>query len=197
MFIGRERRLEDIADLGTGTTPSRSNPDYFGGSINWVLTAEVDNNEINATSETLTEKALADYALRVYPENTVLLAMYGQGQTRGKAAYLNCSAAVTQNCAAIITNAAEVLPKYLFYFLRSRYAEIRNQEYSGGGVPHLNLKIVSGIMVPVPSVEEQAAIVATIESEIAVLLKLEEQEKNIQSRIQSLIGSIWGRDAEE
>jgi type I restriction enzyme S subunit len=117
-----EKLLSDVADIGTGSTPSRSNPEYFGGDVNWVLTSEVDENEINETAETLTTKALKDYGLRIYPPDTILVAMYGQGATRGKAAFLRVPAAITQNCAGIVITHPDVLPRYVYYFLMCIYA---------------------------------------------------------------------------
>ena len=73
MFSGDEIALSDIADIGTGSTPSRENNDYFGGDINWVLTAEVDECEITSTAEMLTDKAIKDYGLKIYPEIRSLL----------------------------------------------------------------------------------------------------------------------------
>ncbi len=86
LFAGPETPLAEIAEIGTGSTPSRTNAAYFGGEVNWALTAEVDETEIFQTAETLTAQAVADYALRIYPPDTILVAMYGQGKTRGKAA---------------------------------------------------------------------------------------------------------------
>ena len=101
--------------------------------VNWVLTSEVDENEITSTAETLTKEAIKDYGLRIYPADTILAAMYGQGATRGKSTLLRVPAAITQNCGGIVINRAGVLPRYVFYFLRSIYEAIRGQEYSGGG----------------------------------------------------------------
>jgi len=168
-FHGTEHRLTDLATIGTGSTPSRSNPEYFGGGIKWVLTTEIAENEIFDTSETLTDQAVMEFNLKIYPPGTVLLAMYGQGQTRGRTAILRCPAAITQNCAAIMPDTTRVLPEYLYFNLQSRYEEIRSQEYSGGGVPHLNAKIISQIMVPVPSLDEQQKIIARILEERGAL----------------------------
>jgi type I restriction enzyme S subunit len=183
--------LSDIADIGTGSTPARENLDYFGGDINWVLTAEVDECEIISTAETLTEKAIKDYGLKIYPIDTILIAMYGQGKTRGKAALLKCESAITQNCAAIIIRSDDAVPKYVYYFLRSMYETIRGQEYSGAGVPHLNLKIIGNIRIPLPSIEEQKAIVAEIDRKIFALEELKKLSVETATLITQAITKIW------
>jgi type I restriction-modification system DNA methylase subunit/restriction endonuclease S subunit len=190
-FSGTEVKLSDIADIGTGSTPARENEDYFSGDINWVLTAEVGECEITSTAETLTEKAIKDYGLKIYPVDSILVAMFGQGKTRGKAALLKCEAAITQNCAAIVVRREDVIPKYVYYFLRAMYETIRGQEYSGAGVPHLNLKIVGDIRVPLPSKDEQESLVADIDRRIIVVEGLKAMAAVAAERIQQTITTIW------
>jgi restriction endonuclease S subunit len=191
MFTGDEIALSDIADIGTGSTPSRENNAYFGGDINWVLTAEVDECEINSTTETLTDKAIKDYGLKIYPENTILVAMYGQGKTRGKSAFLKCKSAITQNCAGIVIRRDDVLPKYIYYYLRSIYEIIRGQEYSGAGVPHLNLKIIGSIRIPIPSKNTQGFIVSMIDGQIATLEGLRAIKTDAEARIKQIVDNVW------
>jgi type I restriction enzyme S subunit len=159
--------------------------------VNWVLTSEVDENEITSTAETLTREAIKDYGLRIYPPDTILVAMYGQGATRGKAALLRVPAAITQNCAGIVIEHPDVLPRYVYYFLRSIYELIRGQEYSGGGVPHLNLSIVANVRVPIPSPEEQQRIIAELDAKLALLAGLRSLHNKAESDIQQILNRIW------
>lgn len=191
LFSGTELVLSDISDIGTGSTPSRSNPDYFGGEVNWVLTAEVSECDINKTAETLTEQAIKDYRLQIYPADTILVAMYGQGATRGKAAFLNVPAAITQNCAGIVITREDVLPRYVYYYLRSIYEAIRGQEYSGGGVPHLNLSIIANIRVPIPSLEQQQAVVVELGSKNNLLADLRKLKEESEAAAAKALARIW------
>lgn len=191
LFSGRPVRLGDIADIGTGTTPPRNEPKYFNGTVPWVLTAEVDECEILDTKEKLTEEAIRDCGLRLYPKETVLLAMYGQGKTRGKSAFLQCPAAITQNCAGIVITSEEVVPKYVFYFLRAIYEEIRSQDYSGGGVPHLNLGIIADIRVPIPAREEQEAVVSRLDRDMETLDGLRRMSEEAKAISGDLLNRIW------
>jgi len=180
-----------IEDIGTGSTPSRTNSAYFGGDVNWVLTSEVDENEISTTAETLTREAIKDYGLRIYPPDTILVAMYGQGATRGKAALLRIPAAITQNCAGIVISRSDVLPRYVYYFIRSIYEIIRGQEYSGGGVPHLNLSIVANVRVPIPSIEEQQRTIVEFDAKMKLLAELRSLKDEAQHSIQQTLNCIW------
>jgi hypothetical protein len=191
LFTGTESPLSEIADTGTGSTPSRTNPAYFGGDVNWVLTCEVLENDIRATAETLTKEAFKDYVLRIYPPDTILVAMYGQGATRGKAALLRVPAAITQNCAGIVINRSDVLRRYVYYFLRSMYEVIRGQEYTGGGVPHLNLTIVSNFRVPIPSLGEQRRVISELDTKMKLLDDLRELKHEAKRSIEETLNRIW------
>lgn len=74
-------------------------------------------NEIFETSEKLSDNVIEDFGLRVYPKNTILIAMYGQGKTRGQSAYLQIPASITQNCGAIVVDEEKAVPKYVWYYL--------------------------------------------------------------------------------
>lgn len=190
-FSGNEQQLSTVAEIGTGSTPSRTNLGYFGGDIHWALTAEVNECDIEQTAETLTDAAIRDYGLRIYPPDTILVAMYGQGATRGKAAYLRVPAAITQNCAGIVITRPDVLSRYVYYYLRSMYEEIRGQEYSGGGVPHLNLSIIANLRVPIPSLEEQRAVIAELDRQMKLLTDLRGLKADAESKARNILDQIW------
>jgi type I restriction enzyme S subunit len=117
--------------------------------------------------------------------------MYGQGATRGKAALLRVPAAITQNCAGIVIRRPDVLPRYVYYFLRSIYEVIRGQEYSGGGVPHLNLSIIANLRVPIPSPGEQQRVVAELDATMSLLAGLRTLGDEAQRDIEHTLQSIW------
>jgi type I restriction enzyme M protein len=190
-FSGSEQSLREIAEIGTGSTPSRTNLTYFGGDIHWVLTAEVDECDIEQTAETLTEVALRDYSLRIYPPDTILVAMYGQGATRGKAAYLRVPAAITQNCAGIVIARPDILPRYVYYYLRSMYEAIRRQEYSGGGVPHLNLSVIANLRIPIPGLEEQQAVITELDRQMKLLADLRVLKAETEAKARKILDQIW------
>jgi type I restriction-modification system DNA methylase subunit/restriction endonuclease S subunit len=191
LFIGTPRAIREFAEIGTGTTPPRANSEYFGGDVPWALTSEVDHCVISDTKEKLTSKAVDDCGLRIYPRDTVLVAMYGQGKTRGKSAILGVPAAITQNCGAVIITDPDVVPAYVYLYLRAIYEEIRGQEYSGGGVPHLNLGIIGSIRVPLPSREEQEAIVSDLSARTASIDGLQKLANDAVAAISKQLHKLW------
>jgi type I restriction enzyme M protein len=193
-YIEETVKLKDITkNIGTGSTPSRSSPDYFNGTINWILTTEVNETELSVSEEKLTEKAIKDYGLKVYPPNTILLAMYGQGQTRGRTAIIKIPAAITQNCAGIIIDTNKAKPYFVWYYLRSIYELIRGQDYSGGGVPHLNLEIVKNIKIPLPSLEIQRKIVEKFDRQMQALEGVQLLKFEAEKRIEEILSEVWGK----
>ena len=183
--------INSFAKVGTGSTPSRSVDEYFNGEINWVLTGEISMNKILDTSEKLTELAIKDYGLTIYPKNTVLIAMYGQGKTRGQSSLLKIPAAITQNSAGIICDENEMNPDYLWYYLMSIYDIIRGQDYSGAGVPHLNLKIIRSIRVPKPKLQIQAEIVKLIEKKLDTVNSLSQFIEVSKKHMKLIVDNLW------
>lgn len=149
----------------SGGTPSRSNPDYWqGGTIPWVKTTEVDYCVIHETEEHITDAGLDGSAAKLLLAGTLLLAMYGQGVTRGKVAILGIDAACNQACAAISPSDDSIETRYLYHFLAYRYDSIRQLAH-GGQQQNLNLDIVRDLPVAFPiSKSEQHDIVAILDA---------------------------------
>ncbi len=80
--------IEEISSVSSGGTPSRKNESYWNGNIPWVTTAEVQFKIIEDTAEKITEEGLANSSAKLFPVDTILIAMYGQGKTRGQVAKL-------------------------------------------------------------------------------------------------------------
>jgi len=148
-----KRTIDDIAIVSSGGTPSRSEPLYWGGKIPWVTTAEVDFCEISDTNEKITEIGLSGSSAKLFPSGTILMAMYGQGKTRGKVAKLAIDASTNQACAAILLKENFSVDFY-FQYLQSQYDNIRELSNSGGQ-ENLSGSIVKSIPVPVPPLPEQ------------------------------------------
>src|ERR1039458_221807 len=102
-------------------------------------------------------------AAKVFPSGTLLMAMYGQGVTRGRVAILGIDAACNQACAAMTPLDEEVLPRFLYHFLAFRYEEIRRMAH-GGQQQNLNLDIVRDLPLVVTSPDEQNEIVSIIDA---------------------------------
>ncbi len=158
-------RLGAHHHVGSGGTPSRSVPAYWvGGDIPWVKTTEVNYCLIQKTEEHITRQGLKNSAAKMLQPGTVLMAMYGQGVTRGKVAILGIAAACNQACAAITPIDDAVSPRYLYHFLRWRYEAIRALAH-GGQQQNLNLDIVRDLPIAYPkSREEQAGLVSVLDA---------------------------------
>ena len=157
--------LEAHHSVVSGGTPSRSNLSYWqSGTIPWVKTTEVNYSTIRETEERITAEGLSSSAAKLLPPGTLLLAMYGQGVTRGRVALLGIEAACNQACAAIRPTDTVVNPKFLYHFLVSRYEEIRNLAH-GGQQQNLNLELVRSLAIAIPSTTgEQDEIVTTLDA---------------------------------
>ena len=145
--------IGNFADVQTGATPFRRESKYYGGSIPWVKTGEVARNFANGVEENITETAIKETNCKVFPAGAVLVAMYGQGDTRGKAAILPFEAATNQACAAIMPSPAhnEV---FLNAQLQLLYEDMRAKSL-GGNQKNLSLGIIKSMKVILPPMEAQ------------------------------------------
>lgn len=161
----------ELGSLGThfsvvsGGTPSRRNPTFWhGGEIPWAKTTEVNYCVIRETEEHITPAGLIGSAAKLLPPGTLLMAMYGQGVTRGKVAILGIEAACNQACAAIRPSSGAIETRFLYHFLVSQYEEIRQLAH-GGQQQNLNLEIVRGLSICFPPEKaEQNEIVAVLDA---------------------------------
>jgi type I restriction enzyme, S subunit len=181
-------RLGDMCRLSTGSTPATERAEYYDGDVPLIKTTEIANSRITASGTHISEQAVSDYSLRKLPPGTVLMAMYGQGKTRGQVGLLEITATITQNAAAI--QCREGLdPEYLWHYLLTRYAHLRG---SGalGHISHLNLGYVADVPVPVPPVPDQRAIVAILNSIDARVTGTMSEVARLRELFQALITEL-------
>lgn len=155
-----------FGQIGSGTTPPTGQEEYFGGFIPWVTTSELRENFITSTEKTLSELALEEFlTLKLFPENTVLIAMYGA--TIGRVGILGIPACVNQAVCAL-AQPIGFEPRYVSYVLQV------SREYflslaSGGGQPNLNAEKVITHRIPSPLLPQQRAIADYLDRETAKL----------------------------
>lgn len=154
-----EIQISKIAKVFSGGTPSRKKPEFWGGSIPWIKTAEVNYNIIRETEEFITEVGLAKSAAKLIPENSVLVAMYGQGITRGRVAITGIPAACNQACAVIEIN-DDYMPEFIYLYLEYKYEELRELAH-GANQQNLNLGMIKDFQVPKLNKKDQFNIVQT------------------------------------
>ena len=165
-------RIGDVFHVEVGSTPSRRVSEYWNGDVNWVSSGEVHFNRIFYTAEQITEEGLAHASTNVHPVGTVMLAMIGEGKTRGQAAILEIPAAHNQNTAAILVSLTPCSPKYIYYFLQMNYENTRRVG-SGNNQKALNKERVRALRFPFTSFAEQNKIVEEIELRFSVCDNIE------------------------
>jgi type I restriction enzyme S subunit len=146
-------RIGTFVNVATGGTPSRSQPDSYGNVHAWVKSTDLRDNAIVATEEQISELGIQRSNAKLHPAQTVMVAMYGQGQTRGRTGKLLIEAACNQACAALLPS-DELLPDYLWVWFQLSYESVRSLG-RGGQQENLNLDIIRGISLPKPPVPLQ------------------------------------------
>ncbi len=184
--------LGRIASIRSGGTPDRKNPKYWeDGGILWVTTSEVDYSIITTSKEQISEEGLQNSSAKVFPEGTLLIALYGQGKTRGQVGILGVSAATNQACAAVLPS-ADFDTKFLFYVLQNDYRRIRAMSNSGGQ-DNLSAEIVREIRIPGAPLPEQRKIAEILRTWDEALEKLTALRAAHEDRLYGLRDSLMAR----
>jgi type I restriction enzyme, S subunit len=173
--------VEQLCDVGTGTTPSRTNSRYYiGGTIPWIMSGAVNLPFVDKASEFVTEQALQETTLRLYPVGTLILALYGEGKTRGMVSELRIEGTVNQAIGALVfADSAALIRAFVKVFLTSNYVQLRRQA-AGGMQPNLNLGIVKQIAIPLPPLDEQTQIVDDVATRVS---QIDDAETTIEQDI--------------
>jgi len=183
------KTIGDIFEVYIGSTPKRNTPEYWGGSIHWVSSGEIAFCNITDTKEKITNVGLEKTSCKVHPRGTVIIAMIGEGKTRGQAAILKIEASHNQNTAAIRVDNNIYKSELLYYYLFLKYEDNRKVG-SGNNQKALNKERVKSIRIPLPPIEEQHKIVQSIESRLSVADKMEESITQSLQQAEALRQSI-------
>lgn len=173
--------INKVASVGTGSTPLKSEKKFYqGGTIPWVTSSAVNQDPVNDYDNMITEFALEKTNVSICPAGTLLMAMYGEGKTRGKVAELNFASTTNQAVATItFLNEHKIVKCFTKNFLKFNYE--KNRRVSVGGVqPNLNLAKVKAIEVPICGIAEMEQINTAVEKlnlEISRTLKSIEQQR--------------------
>jgi type I restriction enzyme S subunit len=159
--------IGSLFDVCSGGTPSRRKPEYWNGNIPWVSSGEVAFCEIKSTNEHITKEGLENSSAKLYPTGTVLMALYGEGKTRGQAAILRMTAATNQAVACILCASSPMPPEYVYWWLYCRYYETRLVG-EGANQPNMYLHHVRKMIIPVAPLLEQKEIILKVEELLTV-----------------------------
>lgn len=166
-------RLANIANVGTGATPLTTDPSYYDGHINWMTSADTGKKYVRFTKEKITEKAIRDTNCKIYPIGTLVIAMYGQGKTRGQITELKIEAATNQACAAISIHCfTESFNQFVKIHFWKMYDEIRRLA-RGGAQPNLNMDKIKSSIIALPPLAEQEVIVAKVQKLLSLCDEIE------------------------
>jgi type I restriction enzyme S subunit len=166
-------RIGEVAVVANGSTPSKAEDRYWGGgTLPWLPTGKVHDRFIRTGGEFITEAAIRERKARIFPKGSVLVAMIGQGKTRGSVALMEIDASVNQNFACIIPR--DIESHYLFFALDFSYEELRRSSH-GSNQEALNCGLVSNFPVPCAQRKRQEEIVSE-------LMKCEQAQRSIQNQ---------------
>jgi len=158
-----ESRIEEIAAVGTGSTPLRSNTSFYSKTgTPWITSAATGLPFVTQADEFVTDAAIAAHRLKRYPIGTLLIAMYGEGKTRGQVTELRIEATINQACAAIAVDESKATRAFVKLTLESNYLEMRELA-EGGNQPNLNLTKIKEFPLSLPPLDEQRAIAERVE----------------------------------
>lgn len=180
MFAFQNIPIEQLCTKVTsGSTPLRSRRDYYeGGTIDWYKTGELKDWYLEAAEERITKKALDETSAKLFPAETVLMAMYGDGKTITSLGILRRPAATNQACSAMIVDEGKCIARYLFYALKAHRHVLLNMAY-GGAQRNLTGKLIREFAIPVPPLPLQGRIAG-------ILSAYDELIENNQRRIRIL-----------
>jgi len=153
-------KIGDVCETTSGGTPLKNRPEYYeNGTIPWLKSGEVAQGFVSSAEEFITEAGLKNSSAKMFPENTVLVAMYGA--TAGKVGLLKFKSATNQAVCGILPN-EKFVPEFLFHILRSLTSKMVGLS-GGGGQPNISQKIIRELEIPLPPLAEQERLVAELE----------------------------------
>jgi type I restriction enzyme S subunit len=191
------KKLGEVCQTGSGGTPLKSKREYYeGGLIPWILSGEVAQGDVFGAKNCISQKGLVNSSAKIFPVNTVLVAMYGA--TAGQVGILRFEAATNQAVCGIFPN-KRFIPEFLFYFLLSRKDELVAQA-EGNAQPNISQLKIKNTDVPLPPLPEQQRIVAILDEAFegiaTVKANAEKNLKNARALFDSYLNSVFSRRGE-
>jgi len=183
--------VKEFTKVISGGTPNRDNSEYWnGGIIPWVKTTELQNNILSAVEEKITQKGLDESSSKLVPAGTVLVAMYGQGKTRGMTAFLNIEACTNQACACILPS-DKINQAFLWQYFILSYNELRNLA-KGGNQQNLNGDIIKNFPVLMPPRDLQDKYVSFVQAVDAQKAKAQKSLGKAETLYKALMQEYFG-----
>jgi type I restriction enzyme, S subunit len=193
----QEKRLGDVCKTGSGGTPLKAHKDYYeDGTIPWLVSGEVSQGEIHQAKHFITPKGLANSSAKLFPKDTVLIAMYGA--TAGEVGILRFEASTNQAICGIHPN-PNMLPEFLFYFFLHKKAELIAQA-TGNAQPNISQIKIKNTLIPIHPLPEQKRIVATLDQAFTTIdqakANVERNLQNAKDLFQSQLNEVFSQNVE-
>ena len=196
------KKIGEVCDLMTGGTPSKNKPQYFkDGNIKWLVSGDIHKREILDCEGRITKEGFENSNAKYLPVNSVIIALNGQGKTRGTVALLRTKATCNQSLVSIYPKKGiDLLPEYIFCYLLGKYEEIRKLTGdSGNDRRGLNMPLIRSLEIPVAPLSEQKRIIGILDEVFVAIDKAKANvEKNLQNAkelfecyLKSLINQNW------
>ncbi|RRV31356.1 restriction endonuclease subunit S [Stutzerimonas stutzeri] len=162
-------------NISSGLTPLRSNPEFWeNGTIPWLKTEQLGEKYIYETNEHISKAALDKTNIKIFPENSLSIAMYGEGKTRGNLSILKKAMTTNQACCNIVIDPKKAHFEYIYYFLKTQYEELRN--LSSGVRKNLNSNDIRNYPIRLPENLDR-------QQKIANVLKVLDAKIELNNRI--------------
>lgn len=176
-------KLEDVCTLVTGATPSKTNPEYWeNGTVPWMSSGEVNNKVVYDTESKITQLGYDKTSTTLVPIHTVVIALAGQGKTRGKVAITEIELCTNQSLCSIICG-DKINYKFLYHYLDSKYEELREISNGDGTRGGLSLRILKPYTISLPPLEIQIELVRILDEYSASVTALQQElEKELTAR---------------
>ena len=175
------KKLGEIFEIGSGGTPSKKHPEYYDGNIPWVKTGDLKDEYLYSVEDCISEEGLNNSSAKMYPSGTVLIAMYGA--TIGATSILKFDACTNQACAAF-KPCEEVLPEYLYYFLRSKKQKFISDGV-GGAQPNISAGYLKKVSIDIRNIKEQEKIVTVLDKLNGIIQKRQNEVDELDELIKA------------
>lgn len=152
-----------------GTPDTKKNEYWENGTVPWMSSGEVNLKIVHETEKFITEIGLKNSSAKFVPKNSIVMALAGQGKTRGKVARTRIDLTTNQSLAAITLDERTICSDYIFHFLETQYEALRQLSSGNSGRGGLNLQMISAYRIPIPCSNSPEKSLA-IQSEIVRIL---------------------------
>lgn len=182
------RLLGQTTKVTSGGTPAREIEAYWGGDIPWIKTGELLDADIFQASEHLTNQGLENSSAKLFPPDTILIALYGQGQTRGRTGRLRIHAATNQACCAILPS-DRLAPGYIQWWFRSLYSELREKS-QGGAQPNWNGGMIKDLPIAIPPLALQIDVATELDALQAKVASVKALQAETAAELDAMLPAI-------